>query len=241
MKNMLKTVHMERMDIHTGDVTTDVYLQINTEVLRGDFIQKVGGATNFTVLMAIMAFANPLGESYPTQERIAEITGLSRSTVNRAIKELMDVTINRRKLLVRDQHEHGKFRNNVYKFMAEIVEEGEYMTAPEVLEYFMDKYREVYGVEYITNYGRDRNMIKSKLSTAYDRRTLRAMIDKAITEYDARWAKPAYPVPKITYLCGWLGNVVLKEIMAEQKKEAAIQERMNVDLDAQADIASKYI
>lgn len=238
---MLKTIHTESMDIHNGEVVTEVYLQLNTEVMRGDFIKKIGGATNFTVLMAIMSFANPLGESYPSQDTIAEITGMSRSTVNRAIKELMEVTINRRKLLLRDQHEGGKFRNNVYKFMAEVVEEDEHMTAPEVLQYFMDKYKEVYGVAYIANYGMDRNMIKSKLSTNYDRDTIKKMVDKAITEYDARWAKPAYPVPKVNYLCGWLGNVVLKELIVEQKKEAVIQERMNVDIDAQADLASKYI
>lgn len=238
---MLKTIHTESMDIHTGEVVTEVYLQLNTELMRGDFIKKVGGATNFTVLMAIMSFANPLGESYPSQDKLAEITGLSRSTVNRAIKELMNVTINRRRLLVRDQCNGGKFRNNVYQFMAETLSEDEYMTAPEAIEYFMTKYEEVYGIPYVPNYAYESKAVKTNLTTKVKRVQLIKMIDIAVTQYETRWAKPAYPVPTLRQLCGWLGNIILAEITAEEKKEAAIQERMNVDLGAQADIASKYI
>lgn len=64
------------------------FTQQNNGVIREQKIIKEIGLTGWGVLSAIASFQNEQGEAFPTQDQIADICGISRSTVAKAIKQL---------------------------------------------------------------------------------------------------------------------------------------------------------
>ena len=54
------------------------------------------------------------GECYPTQRQIAEITGLSLTTVNKSVANLLEIKINGKHILERTLRGSGQRKNSVY-------------------------------------------------------------------------------------------------------------------------------
>ncbi|MTV50769.1 hypothetical protein GJ688_17700 [Heliobacillus mobilis] len=85
-----------------------------------------------------------------------------------------------------------------------------------VIQYFCQKYREKYTVNYNPNWKRDMGLVKTKLLSNYSPVQIQSMIDTVFSEYDTRWKKDAYPRPSIGQLATWLSNEALA-LVEEQK------------------------
>lgn len=93
--------------------TLDTYLKIDVSALRSGLLHHVRGS-ELTVLLAIASFMDKDGECYPTQRQIAEITGLSLTTVNKSISNLLEIKINDRPILERTLRGSGQRKNSIY-------------------------------------------------------------------------------------------------------------------------------
>lgn len=247
MKKVIRRVATESTDLTTGDSSLDIKLTIPVELLQGGYIKEIGGAKHFAVLMTILAHSNAEGSSYPTQDKLAALVGMTRQTVSKIVSDLLAVEVDGVPLLSKSKNKSGEFVNNVYTYMSgtqekEVTEvERMFKNSVEVLKYFQKVYYDVFGVNYIANYKRDASMIKSKLYTNYNDQQLKAIVDTAVTDYEKRWAKAPYLRPTIPMLCGWLGNNALAIHTKEQEKEQQEQQLIERDITAELNVASKYI
>lgn len=92
----------------------DIFIKLNAKALKEGLITQVGGVKHFAILAAIASFANDKGEAYPSQDKIAEIVGYSRKTVNETIKELQQITIDGEAILRVVQETTASGRRNKY-------------------------------------------------------------------------------------------------------------------------------
>ena len=244
-KHHINRVLTETFNTTTGKNTTEIKLEIPVEILQGGFITKVGGAKHLAVLLAILAHSDAKGESYPTQDRIAKLVGMTRQTVSKIINDLLEVNINGNHLISREKVKTGEYVNSVYSYMVpentEVVKEREFKNSLDVIRYFCDVYGETYGTSYMPMWKRDAQLVRDKLHSKFTDDQIKGMIEVAVKEYSVRWYKPQFPRPNINILCGWLGNTALEIFEAEKKKEQEQQARMDRDIEKELDIASKYI
>ncbi|MCY8048436.1 helix-turn-helix domain-containing protein [Bacillus haynesii] len=85
------------------------------------------------------------------------------------------------------------------------------------LKIFMNKYREVYGVNFNPAWQRDMRIMKS-LHERYDGETLEQILEIAVEEYDSRWKSPKFPRPTPGQVISFIADQV-QEIIEERKKE----------------------
>ncbi|WP_170291984.1 helix-turn-helix domain-containing protein [Heliobacterium mobile] len=88
-----------------------------------------------------------------------------------------------------------------------------------IIEYFCEKYRQRYTVNYNPNWKRDVGLVKNKLMTVYEPVQIRSIIDTVFAEYDTRWKKDTYPRPSIGQLATWLSNEALAVAEEEQRTD----------------------
>lgn len=91
----------------------DTFLKIDVTALRNGLLHHVRGS-ELTVLLAIASFMNKDGECYPTQRQLADVTGLSLTTVNKAISNLLDVQVNGKPIIERKLRGTGQKKNSIY-------------------------------------------------------------------------------------------------------------------------------
>ena len=206
----------------------EVYLKINTDLIRQGLIKEIG-ANNFSVLLAIACYMNDRGECYPTQRQLSEITGLSLTTINKSVQELLVCKINGKPILERELKGAGVRKNSFYNF-TRVAEEvpvkiegasGEKIvskTAKDYALHFCKVYEEVYGFPYTLNYGRDYGLIKGKLMPVYTDEQIMNIMEVSVRQYDKKWRTPRYTHPTISMVCGWLANEVL-QILRNSKVE----------------------
>lgn len=118
MKNIetgkfLSIVFNTEHDATNKQTRYDTYLKIDVTAIRNGLLHHVRGS-ELTVLLGIASFMNTGGECYPTQRQIAEITGLSLTTVNKAISNLLEIQINGMPILDRVLRGTGQRKNSVY-------------------------------------------------------------------------------------------------------------------------------
>lgn len=244
----INRVLTEVFNTSTGMSETEIKLEIPVELLQGGFINEIGGAKHLAVLLTILAHSDAKGESYPTQERLAKLVGMTRQTVGKVINDLLEVKINGKHLISRDRSKTGQYMNNVYTYMVPDTEitnnttaERRFKNSTDVIKYFCDVYSTTFGVKYMPMWGRDGKLIKDKILANYNDEQIKGMIDIAVGEYKTRWYKPAFPRPNINMFCGWLGNTALELFERMNKEQKELEERMNRDIEAELDVASKYI
>jgi hypothetical protein len=92
----------------------ELFAKMDVRAIQDGLIMKVGGVKHFSVLAAIASFANSKGEAFPSQDKIADMVGYSRKTVNQYIGELREVTIEGEPILVVIQEKTPKGRRNKY-------------------------------------------------------------------------------------------------------------------------------
>lgn len=244
-KHHINRVLTETFNTTTGKCNTEIKLEIPIEILQAGFITKIGGAKHLAVLLAILSHSDAKGESYPTQERIAKLVGMTRQTVSKIINDLLEVTINGSHLISREKVKTGEFVNSVYSYMVpeqvEVVQERTFKSAKDVITYFSKVFKETFGIDYLPMWSRDTALVRDKLYKNLSDDQLKGIIDIAITEYRDRWYKPQFPRPNISMLCGWLGNTALGLYDQRIKEQQEQQARMERDIERELDVASKYI
>lgn len=108
------TVSIDKeFDVLKKEFNNHIYLRVYTSLFQAGIVRDLK-PTNFTVLLAIASFMDAEGNCYPTQRQIAEITGLTPPTVNKAVNELLEFKVNGTPILKRELVQVGQFKNSYY-------------------------------------------------------------------------------------------------------------------------------
>lgn len=229
--NMITVEFQNHFDVTTKVTTKDVYLRLYLSAFKSGLVADLK-PTNFTVLLAICSYMDEKGECYPTQRQIAERCGISKTTVNKAINELLEIKINDKPVIERRMIITDTSKNSVYTvnpvsqvaiFGGEVdtnvntVEGTEpstdtstmFNTARDVSNLYLQVYKDVYGVNPNINYGRDLSMVKKKWIGNFTDEQIKTMVVTGVTEYDKRWKNSKFPRPSLSALVSWIGEQAL--------------------------------
>lgn len=226
----LSVVFQQEYDVTNKKDNLEVFLKVDVKALRGGLLKEVNGS-DLTVLMAIASYMDINGKCYPTQRQLAEVTGMSLTTINRAIKNLLEIEVNGYPVLERKLVGKGNKKSSIYTIfdlspvqddtaLDVDAEEDKPLNAKDIAHYFATKYEEEYGLAYVINYKRDLALIKNKLVDKFDNDTIKAMIDIIMAEYRNRWANGSYTHPTIAMMCTWLGQKAIEILLQEKAKES---------------------
>nr|WP_279287040.1 helix-turn-helix domain-containing protein [Heliobacterium chlorum] len=272
-----------------------IYLKLYVSLFSSGLVAELGTERTLT-LLAIASFMNNKGECYPTQEQLAERLGMTRKTVSKHIRSLLEYRYQGRPLVLREKRRNPRVSPNAYSIytvlplsqvaifdsnidsaMGNVLPQGGNGETPpmgktekamgkieppmgktedvpmgnclpinknqlnqnhynktinnielgsgtvgntdinptdlthpkNIIEYFCEKYRQRYTVNYNPNWKRDVGLVKNKLVAVYEPVQIRMIIDTVFAEYDTRWKKDAYPRPSIGQLATWLSNEAL--------------------------------
>lgn len=216
---------------------------IDMEAIQDGLIKKVG-ANKLPLLLVILSHMDKDGKAFPSQRKLAELSGQSVNTVNKLINDLLEIEINGQRILRRELVGTGSRKRSMYYIhqgrvtgtdAVDIVEkktaqeqkdaETKQMNSRDIANYFNDVYTDTFGQGYTFNYGRDLGMIKKKLIPAYDDETIKGVIDVAVRQYKGRWANENYPLPTVAMLCTWLANQAFAIYQQDQEKAQKHEER----------------
>lgn len=109
-----------------------------------------------------------------------------------------------------------------------------FKNSKEVAVYFIEKYREVYGVHCNIAWQRDLSLIKKKILGNYTNEQIKTMIDVTIEEYDKRWKNDRFHRPTISAMVSWIGQEALA-IAEDSKKEYEELQDLTADSDSETD------
>lgn len=114
MDNKMFTVSIDKeYDVMKKEFSSSIYLRVYTSLFKAGIVRDLKPA-NFTVLLAIASFMDADGNCYPTQRQIAEITGITTPTVNKAVNELLEFKVNGIPIITREFVQNGQFKNSYY-------------------------------------------------------------------------------------------------------------------------------
>lgn len=114
MEQKMFTVSIDKeFDVMNKEFSNSIYLRVYTSLFQVGIVKDLK-PTNFTVLLAVASFMDAEGNCFPTQRQISEITGLSKTTVNKAINELLQYKVNDNPILKRELVQVGQFKNSYY-------------------------------------------------------------------------------------------------------------------------------
>lgn len=209
---------------------------VDLGAIQGGLIKQIG-ANRFGVLLAILSFMDKDGKSFPSQRKLAELTGQSANTVNKLINELLEIEYDGQKVLKRNLIGEGARKRSMYYIHAGEVSSTEAIELPkaatgrmnsrDIALYFADVYKAEFGAGYVVSWGRDLALIKNKIIPAYeDDETITGVIDVAVKRYKKMWGNENYPTPTISMLCSWLANKAHGIYAQEKAKEKAQAERI---------------
>ncbi len=257
MEDMENSHFMQLEIVNSYDVTQHKHVEsfnikLNMKSIRQGLIKDLG-VYGFAVLNAIASYCDTHGECFPTQQNIADITGISRRKVITVINDLLNIKIDGVPLLEkRVESRPNKPNFNVYALYGfkepqlEQVEEkqiaagdtdiqkSEPKTAKDFIGYFIYKYEQTYGIAYTPNYGRDGATFKNKLMSKMSSSEIVSVIDYAIEHYREKWAKQQYPYPTIGMLGTWLTTQILQDMAVEREEQEKLQNRINATANHQA-------
>ncbi|ADP32888.1 helix-turn-helix domain-containing protein [Bacillus atrophaeus] len=195
---------------------------IDAGAIHSGLIKELG-ANRFSLLMAIVSHMDASGKCFPSQRKLAELTGQSPTTVNKNINEMLEITFKGQHILRRELTGGGKRQKSIYyihqgkvtntdvvdetvKPVEQKKEKVKAFNSRDVANYWGELYKDTFGKGYVFNYGAELTQIKKKLLPNFDEETLKAVIKIAITQYQQRWASEQYPLPTIFMLTSWLAN-----------------------------------
>lgn len=240
------------------EYSSDIFLRVYTSAFTSGLVAALK-PTNFTVFLTICTFMDSKGECFPSQRQIAERCGLSKTTVNRAINELLDFEIEGKKIV--ERRFVGKNGNSVYSVLpigqiaifdqevealpaaAAVVEDppasSGAMKPKDVLAYYSAVYRDVYGVNPNIRWAVDMSLVKKKWIGTYTDDQITKMIKVSVTEYEARWKNTKFPRPTIAAIVSWIGESALAVEIDAQKEQAQITELVGNEDEAEAAAAAR--
>lgn len=98
-----------------------MFTKVYHEPLDGGLLRALG-AEGTQTLLALATFIDRDGKCYPTQDQLAELVGVSRTTMNKRVNELCKVQYNGEYVLLKEQVRYkGNFSNNVYTVNPRII------------------------------------------------------------------------------------------------------------------------
>lgn len=225
-ESFLRVEVIQEYDVANQKSVEHRNIKISTQSLQTGLIKELGG-TEYCVLCAIASFCDVEGEAFPSQRKLAEITGFSLPTINKAVAKLLETEINGVPVIARELESMGsKKRFSVYSLYVQEEEAEKKKTARDYVSKFKYLFEEKYGFPYVVNYGRDTSLIKKKLMSEFEEGDVDAIIEYAVENYESKWANSKYPYPTISMVCTWLANAVMKELIQEKKKADELQRRM---------------
>ena len=245
--SFLKVELIQQYDVINQSYVEDRSIKLDIHAIQQGILKEIG-AGEFIILLAIASYMDREGEAFPSQRKLAELTGYSLPTVNKLVNKLLTTKINGVPVLARDlEQAGGRKKFSVYKLNVEKtenstsdlsveqedVQEPKKRTAKDYAGKFCSMYEEEYGIKYLVKYARDLSLIKNKLMANFDDETILSMIEYAIKNYRVKWSSANFPYPTIPMLCGWLGNNVLQQMKQEQEAEAK--------KEALADLTAQYL
>lgn len=216
----IKVEMLKQYNIQTGKYDEEYNIKLNMKRIQQGLIKELG-TSNFAVLMAIISYCDEHGEAFPSQRTIAEQTGLSKTTVNKAVRFLLKTEIDGMPILSRELETLGsRTAFSVYSILPskKKPEEIEGKTARDYILRFSELFKEQFGFECVVNYGMATKLIKSKLMAHYTEEEVTMIIEQGILQYKQRWANTSYPYPSMVAVCTWIADVLIKEHRAEQEQ-----------------------
>lgn len=112
----------------------------------------------------------------------------------------------------------------------------ELKTASDVLKYFYEKYREVFGAFPSINWVRHGKLVKDKLLPIYTPEQMKKIVNVSCEQYEERWASPNFPRPTIGAIVSWLASQALAVAETSEKEQARLTEAMNAPKHGGRDI-----
>lgn len=97
-KNLLSMETRSEYSLTTGRKETHIFLKMYVDAVHSGFLAEIGDE-NWRTLCVIAAFMDEHGNCYPTQDLIATRLGISRQSVNRRIKRLLEFRWNEKPVL----------------------------------------------------------------------------------------------------------------------------------------------
>lgn len=224
-------------------ITTSRRACVDMDAIQNGLIKKIG-ANRLPLMLVILSYMDKDGKAFPSQRKLAELSGQSVNTVNKLINELLEIEIDGQKLLRRELVGSGTRKKSMYfihqgevtttdaieaveelRSKEEIESVTHTMGSKEVALLFCDFYKETYGEGYVVSWGKELSMIKKKLLPNFDDVALRGLVEIAVKDYKKEWASEKYPYPTITMLCTWLGNKAFGLWKQSQEKVEKFEER----------------
>lgn len=222
-KSFLRVELIQQYDILNQKYVEDRSVKVNTQSIQAGLIKQIG-ATEFSVLLAIASFCDIEGEAFPSQRKLAEITGLSLPTINKAVARLLETKVNGVPVIAREIESMGsRKRFSVYSLCVKEEEAVKKKTARDFVAKFKAMFEEEYGFPYVVNYGRDTSLVKKKLMVDFEEAQIEQVIEYIIKNYTKKWANTKYPYPTITMMCSWLATATMNELKQEQKRAEEVE------------------
>lgn len=222
----IKVELIKQYDIQSGTYQEERNIKLNMESIQAGLIKTLG-ATPFAVLMAIVSFCDNEGEAFPSQRKLAELTGLTQPTVHKAVKTLLETEVDGVPILSRELETLGsRTKFSVYSITPKKADVPKKRTSRDYVLKFKDLYEKTFGFNCVINYGRDCSLVKNKLMANFTEEEVDMIIEKGVTEYKKRWANTNYPYPSLTMICTWIADTLMKEHKQEQEKLKEQQEIM---------------
>lgn len=237
----------------SDEVQTVSRVCIDLQAIQAGLIKEVGSA-KLPLLLAIISYMDADGRSFPSQRKLAELTGQSINTVNKHINELLEIEIDGQRLLKRELVGKGVRKKSMYyiskgdvtnseavEAVNEVIdsEQKKAMTSRDVAHHFADVYKETFGVGYTINYGKELTLIKNKLLKNYEDEALIGLIEVAVKQYKNNWSNPNYPLPTISMLCTWLGNKAYG--IWKQEKDELVKQSARLEQAVKQDDTDKAL
>lgn len=207
-----------------GKKEVSVNVGTNISHVQSGLIKRVG-YKGYCVLVVLVSYMNKEHVSFPSMTKIGELTGMSRQTVSKGIKDLEALGIiekvNEKRFSEYKIHYTINLTNDPILIEEQKEEEAPevvFTNAKDVAFYFAKRYEQEYGHAYMINYGRDLGLIKNKLQKTYSDDEIKTIIDVAVKEYRNKWANENYAYPTIPMLASWLSNQALTLYKEKQQK-----------------------
>jgi len=90
-----------------------IYLRVYNSIITSGILKDLK-PTQFTILYAIASYMDVNRNSYPTQRQLAEITGVTLPTAQKALKGLLEYRYNGKPILSCEMVQKGRYKNTVY-------------------------------------------------------------------------------------------------------------------------------
>jgi hypothetical protein len=237
------------IDMETGEKKEDIFLRLYVNSVRKGLVAQLG-PKNFATLIVLASYMDENGDCYPTQRQLAEALGVAVNTANRYINDLLEFTVNGKPIVIREFKQGSVGKRSTYRIMpisqvAIFNSETEGLTevpnvekkdetkpkttkfsSRDVIKYWCSKFYETYDANYTANFGRDGNLIKTKLMGSYEEDEIKEIIDTIMANYETKWKNKNYPRPSIPAMTTFLANEAIALIQEKEKSQKETEKRI---------------